>query len=328
MGDINQMCKAFSENSTSVGFKNFVKISVNIDGNLLDAFAGVFLDFFKSKIEEYTAKSARRDQILCSINLETRKSLKGRGDEVKDVSMDKVAKLLAKNDVKAVKNIVNDLNTETKKLVATNNALLDEVHKLGVGKSKLVTEMKLNKEELHEKMRMANQENKVLRATNTSLHEQLNRIKEEKEQGSFKLEKILNFVDMMGDAMKKGNADVDSLFVSNSEPELYEVTKIRQALRNLLVESNGQNEKRQSNKNVKMVKFVASEPASSLPSKRFVLNTNEEKKISADMVEVEFGSKILGIKFKQGKGKGWRFLKVEKGSSIPQPMDGGTGNIW
>ena len=158
-------------------------------------------------------------------------------------------KVLAKNDVKAVKNIVNDLNTETKKLVATNNALVDEVHKLGVEKSKLVTEMKLNKEELHEKMRMANQENKVLRATNTSLHEQLSRIKEEKEQGSFKLEKILNLVDMMGDAMKKGNADVDRLLESNSEPELYEVTKIRQALGNILVESHGQNEKRQ-NKNI------------------------------------------------------------------------------
>merc|ERR1719347_1880611 len=118
--------------------------------------------------------------------------------------MDKVVKLLAKNDAKGVKNIVNDLNTETKKLISTNNALVGEVHKLGVEKSKLVTEMKLNKEELHEKMRMANQENKVLRATNTSLHEQLSKIKEEKEQGSFKLEKILNFVDMTGDARKKG----------------------------------------------------------------------------------------------------------------------------
>ena len=126
--DINQMCKAFSENSTSVGFKNFVKISVNMDGNLLDAFAGVFLDFFKSKIEEYTAKNFRRDQILCCIEMESKKSSKGRGDEVKDDNMDKVVILLAKNDAKGVKNIVNDLNTETKKLILTSNALVGEVH--------------------------------------------------------------------------------------------------------------------------------------------------------------------------------------------------------
>lgn len=94
----------------------------------LDAFVGVFLDFFKSKIEEYTAKNFRRDQILCCIEMESKKSSKGRGDEVKDDNMDKVVILLAKNDAKGVKNIVNDLNTETKKLILTSNALVGEVH--------------------------------------------------------------------------------------------------------------------------------------------------------------------------------------------------------
>ena len=40
--------------------------------------------------------------------------------------------------------------------------------------------MKLNKEELQEKTKMANQENKVLRVTNSSLYEQLKRNKEKR----------------------------------------------------------------------------------------------------------------------------------------------------
>ena len=120
--DINQMCRAFSENSTSNGFKNFVKISVSISGNLLDSFAGVFLDFFKSKMEEHVSNKCRRDQVLNSMKPETKK--RSKVEVVKDVSVDKVAKLLSKNDTKAVKNVVSDMNAKMKKLAAENKILL------------------------------------------------------------------------------------------------------------------------------------------------------------------------------------------------------------
>ena len=74
-------------------------------------------------------------------------------------------------------------------------------------KNKLAIEVKLNKEDLHAKMIMANQENKVLRSTNTSLQEQLSRIKEEKEQKSRKIEKILNIVSMVDETVKEGRRD-------------------------------------------------------------------------------------------------------------------------
>merc|ERR1719193_2581076 len=176
------------------------------------------------KVEEHTAKNARRGQLLCSMKTDTRKGSKGK--VVKDVSMDKVAKLLAKNEVKAIKNIVNDMNTEAKTLAMKNSALEDEVGKLVIEKKKLATEVKLNKEDLHAKVIMANQENKVLRSTNTSLQEQLSRIREEKNQESSKLEKILNFVCMVDEAVKEGSADVE-VVGSQSESEDTEVKKIQ-----------------------------------------------------------------------------------------------------
>merc|ERR1719193_46206 len=176
------------------------------------------------KVEEHTAKNARRGQLLCSMKTDTRKGSKGK--VVKDVSMEKVAKLLAKNEIKAIKNIVNDMNTEAKTLAMKNSALEDEVGKLVIEKNKLATEVKLNKEDLHAKVIMANQENKVLRSTNTSLQEQLSIIREEKNQESSKLEKILNFVCMVDEAVKKGSADVE-VVGSQSESEDTEVKKIQ-----------------------------------------------------------------------------------------------------
>jgi len=309
--NISQMCKAFSENSTSAGFKSFVKISVNIDGNLLDAFTNVFLDFFKSKMEEHTARNARRGQLLCSMKTDTRKGSKGK--VAKDVSMDKVAKLLAKNEVKAIKNLVNDMNTETKTLAMKNSALEDEVSKLVIEKNKLATEVKLNKEDLHAKVIMANQENKVLRSTNTSLQEQLSRTKEEKNQESTKIEKILNFVCMVDEAVKEGSADVEELVGSRSDAEDTEVKKIQEAIRSLLMDNDGP-----KGKFMNTVKLVIPEATSSQGiSKDFVLTSNKDGMINRDLLEKEAGKKVLGLKFKQGKGKGWRFLKVEEGQINP-----------
>merc|ERR1719228_2232075 len=142
-----------------------------------------------------------------------------------------------------------------------NNALEDEVNKLVIEKNKLATEVKLNKEDLHAKMIMANQENKVLRSTNTSLQEQLSKTREEKNQESTKIEKILNFVCMVDEAVKEGSADVEELVASQSVAEDTKVKKIQEAIHSLLVENNGLKAKR---KYMKTVKFATSEAIHSL----------------------------------------------------------------
>ena len=66
---------------------------------------------------------------------------------------------------------MNEINAESKTLALRNSALEDEGGKLVMEKNKLAIEVKWNKEDLHAKMIMANQENKVLRSTNTCLTE-------------------------------------------------------------------------------------------------------------------------------------------------------------
>merc|ERR1712025_429373 len=112
----------------------------------------------------------------------------------------------------------------------------------------------------------------------------------------------------MGDeAVKEGCAGVEQFVGSRLEVEDYEVKKIQQAIRNLLIENKNLKEK---GNNVKKVRFVTSETANSNGhSNYFVLNINKDGEIISDLLEKEVGRKVIG--HRQGRGKGWRFLKVE-----------------
>ena len=115
--------------------------------------------------------------------------------------------------------------------------------------------------------------------------------------------------------MKEGCADVEQFVGSRLEVEDYEVKKIQQAVRNLLMENKNLKEK---GNDVKKVRFVTSETANSNGhSNYFVLNINKDGEIISDLLEKEVGRKVIGIKFRQGRGKGWRFLKVEEGLINP-----------
>ena len=91
--------------------------------------------------------------------------------------------------------------------------------------------------------------------------------------------------------------------------------KILQAIRSLLIENKDLKEK---GKNIKKVRFVTSETTKSNGhSNNFVLNTNKDGEITSELLEKEVRRKVVGIKFRQGRGKGWRFLKAEEGLINP-----------
>merc|ERR1719318_517504 len=238
--DINSICKAFSENSSSIGFKNFVKTSVSISGNLLDDFAGVFLQFFKSKMEEQNSKSSRSQNKLVAkpSTCTTRTMMNAKGDfnEVKlEVQVDKLTKLLAKNDVKGIKQVVNEVVPRVKKLAGQNEALEVKINDLMISKNKLETEVKLNKEEYHEKIKTANQENKILRARNSTLQDELRTCKEEKTEARTKSVVLANFVDKFSKTVGKGDSSIGQLLeLSACEKDDVNVRKLKEALRAIL----------------------------------------------------------------------------------------------
>jgi len=313
--DINNICKAYSENSSSVGFRNFVKTSVSISGNLLDDFAGVFLQFFKSKMDEQNMKSLRQTKQIVkpSADLGTKMNAKGDSNVKVDVQVDKLSKLLAKNDVKGIKHLVNEIVPKMKKLVGQNEALEEKVNDLIKAKNKLETEVKLTKEDCHEKIRTANQENKMLRARNTSLQDDLRISKEEEDESKARSDELTNFVNKFSEAVSKGDTAVELLLkASTKKKDDKEVCKLKETLGAIFTLKNADK---------KTVKLITSEDIASKDFRRLVVAINEENLV--DLIEVEkvVGKTVCGMKFKQGKSKGWKNLKVEKGLISP-PVTG------
>jgi len=318
--DINRICKAYSENSSSVGFRNFVKTSVSISGNLLDDFAGVFLQFFKSKMDDQNLKSSRfntKQGVKPLTDVGTKMNAKGDSNNVKmEVQVEKLSKLLAKNDVKGIKHVVNDIAPRMMKLVCKNETLEEKVNDLMKVKNKLETEVKLTKEDCHEKIRAANQENKVLRARNTSLQDELKTRKEEEEEAKSRSDDLSNFVDKFSEAVSKGNLAVEHLLkTSSKKKDGKDVIKLKEAVGAILAS------KKVGKSQVEAVKLITSEDFASKDFRSFEVLTNEENLVELSEVEKLVGTKVCGIKFKHGKGKGWKNLKVEKGLISP-PLTG------
>jgi len=230
--DINSICKAFSENSSSIGFRNFVKTSVSISGHLLDDFAGVFLQFFKSKMEEQNTSSRSHAKPVHKLSTATIGTKMNTKPEAKlEVQVDKLNKLLAKNDMKGTKQVMNEIAPRMKKLASQNEGLEVKMNDLINAKNKLQTEVKLNKEEYHEKIKTANQENKILRARNTTLQDELRTSKEEKAKSRTKSAELASFVEKFSEAVCNGDSSVGQLLeVSANKKDEKNVWKLKEAL--------------------------------------------------------------------------------------------------
>ena len=327
--DVGSLCKAFTENSNSVGFRNFVKNSVSISGQLLNDFSGVFLEFFKSKIDQENNRSSRNiSQVMQSdghiktlADLGSSMNVKGDSKKItlKDDS-DKLKYLLGQNDLKGVKQLVNEISDKMKTLASSNEVLENKNMEILKLNYKITAENKLIKDDFHEKTKAANQENKMLRARNTSLQDDIRKTKEDKEEVQTKIDKIVNFAEAVA------RADTDELEMLLQSPlgeNNDEVGKMKHALGSL-IKSQKFNVKHlktkvdvtygESRSKKTMVKLAVSEDNSD-SVRNMMVSTNQEKLVNMNEVEIVVRRKVTGLKFR--KGKGWKNLKVEERMAHP-----------
>merc|ERR1719508_39472 len=250
-------------------------------------------------------------------------NVKGDAQKIKDEG-DKLQELLAKNDMKGVKKCVNEILNKLKKLESINDLLEKKNMDLTILNNKITAENKHVKEDDHEKIKAANKENKMLRARNTSLQDDVRQTKEDKEEVKTNLAKIVNFVDKFAEAVAHANTDdVETMLQSSLEEKDDDIGKLKKALRsltkshkfddgNLKTKFDVTNGELSSNKNT-MVKLAVSEGNSDVSN--IIVSTNNEKLVSMEDVEMLVGRNVTGLKCR--KGKGWKNLKVEEGMAHP-----------
>merc|ERR1712129_426686 len=119
---------------------------------------------------------------------------------------------LDKHDVKGIKNVVGEIKIEMKNLASQNQLLEEKANMLMNDNNKMATEVKLTKEDFHEKVRAANQENKMLRARNTSLQDDLSKTRDEKDAAISRFGSINDFVRKLSEAVSGDQADSWTIF--------------------------------------------------------------------------------------------------------------------
>jgi len=184
------------------------------------------------------------------------------------------------------------IDTATSPAFQENREIVTKLEEITLEKERIKEELNILKADHHGKLKEANQENKLLRAKISKLTEDYVREKGDKDKIKLKVSKILKFL----------NA-TEAEFKNDIHDEEKDVSDILEAIAML------------KEKNVKQQKITKLKlNLGSLGKKEIRLNLAGSLEISE--VEKLAGRRVLAIKFKQARGKGWRTLTIENGLAL------------
>jgi len=179
-------------------------------------------------------------------------------------------------------------NTLTPLASKEKRDIVTKLEEITMEKEKIKEELAILKADHHGKLKEANQENKLLRAKISKLSEDYLREREDKDKIKSKISKILKLIS--GTEVECNNEIYD---------EEKDVSDILEAIEMLKAKSKGQ-------RSTKLKLNLGS-----MGKKEIKLNMAGLLEISE--VEKLAGRRVLAIKFKQARGKGWRTLTIENG---------------
>jgi len=181
------------------------------------------------------------------------------------------------------------LNTAALPASKENRDINTKLEAITMEKEKIKEELDILKADYHGKLKEANQENKLLRAKISKLTEDCVREREDKDKIRLEVSKILKFINA---TEIEFNNDI-----YDEEKDVYDILKAIETF------------KEHSAKQQKSTKLRLN--LGSLGKKEIKLNLAGMLEISE--VEKLAGRRVLAIKFKQTRGKGWRTLTIENG---------------
>ena len=177
--DLRVVFKAFEENPSAEGFKNFIEKCVQISEKLLNELSRLLLDFCKSKLHDGRVKPRAAGV-----------TLKPQPDEVKGLPQ-------AADKHKESSSVVQQphaSDTVASPSSKENRDISTKLDEITIEKERIKEELNILKADHHGKMKEANQENKLLRAKISKLTENYVREREEKDKIKSKVSKILKFI--------------------------------------------------------------------------------------------------------------------------------------
>merc|ERR1719228_2080275 len=231
--------------------------------------------------------------------------------------------LLSKNDTKGFTKCADEVFDKMIKLSSCNDSLKERNIELLKEIEKVNNENKLLKDECHEKLKAANQENKMLRARNSTLQEEVTVAKNERDKTSNAAVSLAQLIDTVANLQDEDKLR-EVLVVQDDDDENCKKIKnlFKYCFKLRLVNDGSKFEVKDTKPYLPntVIKVKTATKLKHSVALHFV-PVNDENYLGIDEIEKVVGREVIGVKYKQGKGKSWKTLKVDEGK-VHAPVTG------
>ena len=301
--------KVFSVNQNIAQLKTLLQEQVSLTGHLFGDFLHILADFFNVKLAERTSHKKKPTKSLPSkttssytIKSVDTTTIANNSNVLMDIKT--IQDLVAKKDLKTIPGILNDVQN---KVFEMNQSIEDVKQKLIAAKEekeKVSGELNVVKEEHKDKMKHAQQENKLLRSRNSNLNDEAVESKSQYDLVQAKLD----YVSKALDCLIVGE-DFTHNMDTNNNVNLDEMTSLFQALKKLkdLYNPSTKRGGGGSSTGRTKVNLVTEE------GKKLYIHSNRNNNIFVSDLEKLVGTPVVGLRVAQVVGEGVQEFSVRNG---------------
>ena len=279
--DLFTVYKDYSMNPTLNGLKTLVQDKLNLSGSLYFEFSQILMDFFDKKMSSSHLKRPRKPSSLASSS-----STSSKDSKIQKLLKDwtRISESINKKDLKKASQLSKDFSSKLSAVVDDSLDHKSQVKTLQESNSKLEAELRSAKDEARDRMKLSQQENKVLRSRNSGLNDEVIDTKAKLERTESRLSYIVKVLDTIA----VGDDISQELDINNNDAN-EDLTKVLRVLHSLK-SANQCNNRGKRGPGARKVNLVTEEGRS-----LFTI-TNKHDNIYAPDLEKHVGKRVVSIK--------------------------------
>lgn len=294
--DLLALFKLYSKNRSISNLKLMIQEKVKLSGQLFFDFSQLVTDFFNLKISQGVTYKKPSSPQTSPGKTQPRPNC----NRMILNDLNKLQDCVDKRDFKRSPLLLKELRHNATNLVNQIELIQKESAKIKEETSSLVAEeLAKAKEEARERMKVAQQENKVLRSRNSGLNKEALDIKLMYETSQNKL----NYVSKALDCLLVGedvNVDLDQNNNDNVDEDLIKIVKALNVFR-----SNLKSSKRKTQGQNRINLIISS-------GKKYYVHSNKNNNIFVPEMEKIIGKKVVSLKIPHVVGTGFKEYLPEK----------------
>lgn len=167
--DLFALFKTYSREQSVSALRDKLRDQVNLSGQLFTEFSQLLTDFFNLNLT--SIRTRKQTSPSSSPSTSPQKKLKAPPNLIL-ADLNKLQELILKKDFKNSSSIIREVQAKVTRISNETDEKNHEISKLKTDKSQLIKDLSSAKDEAKERMKIAQQENKILRSRNSGLNDE------------------------------------------------------------------------------------------------------------------------------------------------------------